>query len=229
MTDLIDALSATLLDAAGQPWVPLALLLCCAVDGFFPPVPSESLVIALAALSAATGQPDAWVVLLAGAAGAVIGDLTAYSIGRRAGLQRFAWMRSPRARSVIERTTRTLDRRTALFLIAGRFVPVVRVVINLTAGASRMPLRRYLPLSLTAAVVWASFGVGVGLLGGTWMHDNPLLGMAVAIGLGIVLGTAVDHLVRRFAMAPEHPPYAEGPAPEQVPLGAAHQSPGQGG
>ena len=220
MPDLINSLTTTVLDAAGQPWVPLALLLFCAIDGIFPPVPSESLVIGLAALSAATGQPDVWLVLLAGAAGAAIGDLTAYGIGRRTGLHRFAWMRGPRTASVIDRTTRTLERRTALFLITGRFVPVVRVVINLAAGASRMPLRRYLPLNLTAAIVWASFSVGVGLLGGTWMHDNPLLGLALAIVLGIALGTAVDHLVRRFAMAPEHPSYAEGTDCGGLPLGA---------
>nr|WP_306237693.1 MULTISPECIES: DedA family protein [unclassified Ornithinimicrobium] len=209
--DLIDTLNTALLDAAGAPWVPLALLAFCAIDGFFPPVPSESLVIGLAAIAAATGQPNVWLVFLAGAAGAAIGDLTAYGIGRRTGLQRFAWMRKPRTTRVIERTVRSLDRRTALFLITGRFVPVVRVMINVTAGASRMPLRRYLPLSLTAAIVWSSFGVGVGLLGGTWMHDNPLLGLVLAIGLGIVLGTAVDHVVQRFAMEPEKPTYAEGP------------------
>lgn len=211
MLNLIDALNTALLDAAGQPWVPLALLALCVIDGFFPPVPSESLVIGLAAIAAATGQPNVWLVFLAAAVGAAIGDLTAYGIGRRVGTQRFAWMRGPRTTRVIDRTVRSLDRRTALFLITGRFVPVVRVMINVTAGASRMPLRRYLPFSLTAAVVWSSFGVGVGLLGGTWMHDNPLLGLVLAIGLGIVLGTVVDHLVQRFAMVPEEPAYAEEP------------------
>lgn len=208
MLDLIDTLNTVLLEAAAQPWVPLALLLFCAVDGVFPPVPSESLVIGLAAVSTVTGQPNVVLVLLAGAVGAAIGDLTAYTIGHRVGTRRFVWMRGERAARVIERTGRTLHRRSALFLITGRFVPVVRVAINLTAGASGMPLRRYLPLCLSASVVWASFSVAVGLVGGTWMHDNPVLGMLLAIGLGLVLGTVVDHLVQRFAMEPE---YAEEP------------------
>nr|WP_281497119.1 DedA family protein [Ornithinimicrobium sp. F0845] len=212
--DLIDTLNTVLLDAATEPWVPLALLLFCAVDGFFPPLPSESLVIGLAAVAAATGQPNVGLVLLAGAAGAVLGDLTAYSLGRRVGLRRFAWMRTPRMAAVIDRTGRTLRRRSALFIITGRFVPVVRVVVNLTAGAVGMSLRRYLPLCLTAGTVWACFGVGVGWLGGTWMHDHPLLGVVLAIGLGIVLGALVDRLVQRFTMEPEQErQYAEVPGP----------------
>ncbi|WP_161958542.1 DedA family protein [Ornithinimicrobium cavernae] len=211
MPDVIDTLNTVLLDAAAQPWVPLALLLFCAVDGIFPPVPSESLVIGLAAVSAATGAPNVWLVLLAGAAGAALGDLTAYLIGRRVGTQRFRWLRRPRTAALLERTGRTLERRRALFLISGRFVPVVRVLINLTAGASGLPLRHYLPLNLTAAAVWSSFGVGVGLVGGTWMHDNPLLGLTLAIGLGVALGALVDRLVRHHAMEPEQE-YAEEPA-----------------
>lgn len=209
MLDLIDSLNLLLLDAAAQPWVPLALLVLCAVDGIFPPVPSESLVIGLAAVSAVTGQPNLALVFLAAAVGAGIGDLTAYAIGRRVGTQRFAWMRGERTSQAIARTGQTLHRRSALFLITGRFLPVVRVAINLTAGASGMPLRRYLPLCLTGSAVWASFGVTVGLLGGTWMHDNPLLGMLVAIGLGLTLGAVVDRLVQRFAMDPEERAHVE--------------------
>ncbi|NLG21862.1 MAG: DedA family protein [Actinomycetales bacterium] len=213
MTELISTLSTLLLDAAAEPWLPLALLLFCTVDGFFPPVPSESLVIGLAALAAATGTPNIWLVLIAGAAGAVLGDLTAYGLGRRVGTRGFAWMRTPRMVRAVDRAGRTLRRRGALFLITGRFVPVVRVVINVTAGATGMPLRRYLPLCLAAGTAWASFGATIGWLGGTWMHDHPLLGVALAIGLGVVLGGLVDRLVQRFALEPEQEePYAEVPA-----------------
>ena len=101
MLDLIDTLNTVLLEAAAQPWVPLALLLFCAVDGVFPPVPSESLVIGLAAVSAVTGQPNVVLVLLAGAVGAAIGDLTAYTIGHRVGTRRFAWMRDEREKTAV--------------------------------------------------------------------------------------------------------------------------------
>lgn len=200
--DTLDTLNTLLVEAAGQPWVPLALLLFCIVDGFFPPVPSESLVIGLAAVSAATGQPHLALVFLAGAVGAATGDLIAYRIGRTLGSRALTRLRRGPSARLVDRTVGTLERRSALFLITGRFVPVARVVINLTAGASRMPMRRYVPLCLAAAVVWAGFGVGVGVLGGAWMHENPVVGLLLAIGLGLVLGALVDRLVQRLALAP---------------------------
>lgn len=209
MLDTIDTINTLLLDAAAQPWVPLVLLLFCAIDSIFPPVPSESLLVGLAAIAAASGEPQLWLVLLAGAGGAVIGDLTAYLLGRRVGTRRFAWMRRPKVAEAIDRAGRALHRRSARFIIAGRFVPVVRVAINLTAGASAMSVRRFLPLSVTAGTIWASFSVGVGMLGGRWVQDNPLLGMASAIALALVLGTVVDRLVQRFTTEPAVEAYAE--------------------
>ena len=118
-------------------------------------------------------------------------------------------MRRPKVAEAIDRAGRALHRRSARFIIAGRFVPVVRVAINLTAGASAMSVRRFLPLSVTAGTIWASFSVGVGTLGGWWVQDNPLLGMASAIALALVLGTVVDRLVQRFTTEPAVEAYAE--------------------
>ena len=42
----MDALSTFILSAAGNPLSYLMIFLFCAIDGFFPPVPSESLVVA---------------------------------------------------------------------------------------------------------------------------------------------------------------------------------------
>jgi membrane protein DedA with SNARE-associated domain len=210
--DTIDAINSVLLDAAGQPWVPLALLLFCAVDGIFPPVPSESLVVGLAAIGMSSGSPSVWLVLAVAATGAVLGDTTAFLVGRRVGTERFAWMRTPKATRAIERAGETLDRRSASFIITGRFVPVGRVAVNLTAGASGMPIRRFLPLSLAAGVAWATFSVVVGLLAGSWVRDNPLLGMALAISLALVLGTLLDHLVQRLTRTRGRPVTAAAPA-----------------
>ena len=52
-----------------SPLIYLAVYVVATIDGSFPPIPSESVVIALAAMAVATGSPDIWALLAAAAAG----------------------------------------------------------------------------------------------------------------------------------------------------------------
>lgn len=213
LMDLFDTVNSFLLDAAGAPWVLLALAVFCMIDGIFPPVPSESLLVALAALGVASGEPAVWAVTLAGATGAVAGDNLAFLVGRRVGTQRFRWMRRPRVAGAIERAGAALQRRSASFILTGRYVPVGRVAVNLAAGASGMPHRRYFPLSVLAGIAWAVFSVTVGVVAGHWVSDNPLLGMALAISVALVLGLVLDRAVQWVSARREsEPPREEAPA-----------------
>ena len=47
---VMDNINNFVLTYSGAPWVYLVLFACCLLDGFFPPIPSESLVVGLAAL-----------------------------------------------------------------------------------------------------------------------------------------------------------------------------------
>ena len=47
-----------ILTLAASPLVYVGMYLFAVIDGFFPPIPSESLAIALAALSVASGRPN---------------------------------------------------------------------------------------------------------------------------------------------------------------------------
>ncbi|MBV7708014.1 DedA family protein [Nocardia nova] len=125
--------------AAGSPWVYFALLGVCIVDAFFPPVPSESVIAALAAIGSSTGKPSVWLLILAAAVGAIIGDNLAYTIGRAIGTDRFAWMRKPKIRRAFDWARGMLDKRAALLVITGRYIPVGRIAVNMTAGATRIP------------------------------------------------------------------------------------------
>ena len=47
----MQAINDFILAAAGQPWVLFVVLACCIIDGFFPPIPSESVVVGLSAVA----------------------------------------------------------------------------------------------------------------------------------------------------------------------------------
>ena len=80
-----------------SPWAMLVLFALCMLDGFLPPVPSESVVIALAALSVTGAAPPVPLLILVAALGAFAGDQIAYRLGARVPMERWPWMRGPRS------------------------------------------------------------------------------------------------------------------------------------
>ncbi|WP_418608443.1 hypothetical protein [Georgenia sp. SUBG003] len=56
--ELMQAVEEFVLGLAGSPWILLAVTVLATIDGFFPPVPSESIVIAVAALSVSGDAPE---------------------------------------------------------------------------------------------------------------------------------------------------------------------------
>ncbi|MBC7289989.1 MAG: DedA family protein [Actinotalea sp.] len=181
----------------GSPWAFVALWVMTVVDGFFPPVPSETAVIALAAVSAATGRPELWAVVVVAALGAFVGDQLAYSIGRRLPLHRIPGLRGERAGRALGRARLALASRGASYIIAARFVPVGRVAVNMTAGAVGYSRRRFTALAALGSVVWAVYSAALGVGAGVWLQDRPLVAAGVGIAVGLALGLVIDAVLRR--------------------------------
>ena len=93
----MDVINEFIIGQAAALWVYPLLFAVCMLDGFFPPVPSETVLVTLSSLSGSTGRPYLWIVIVLAALGAIIGDNIAYAIGRKVGTERFRWMRRPKA------------------------------------------------------------------------------------------------------------------------------------
>jgi membrane-associated protein len=193
----MQAINDFILAAAGQPWVLFLVLACCVIDGFFPPIPSESVVVGLAAVAATADVPNPWVLMLVAALGAFSGDNIAYLIGRRVGTTRWSWMRGPRMQSAFRWAGAELRKRPASLILVARFVPIGRVAVNLTAGATRYPHARFVGLTALSAILWGAYSVGIGLFFGQWFEENHLLGAAIAIVCAVALGIVVDLVINR--------------------------------
>ncbi|WP_250445085.1 VTT domain-containing protein [Actinotalea sp. C106] len=183
---------------AGSPWALLVLYLVTLVDGIFPPVPSESAVIALAALAVSTGEPTLWLVGAVAAAGAFSGDLLAFSIGRRVPVRRMRLLSSPLGQRMVDRAEHALEHRGAAFILAARYVPVGRVAVNLTAGSVGYPRGRFTGLAALAAISWSVYSVLLGVGAGVWFAEHPVLAVVVGVLGGLLLGLALDALLRRL-------------------------------
>lgn len=207
----MDALAHVILAAAGSPWALLAVAALIIIDGIIPLVPSESVVIGLAAIGVGTGHPALLLLGVVAAAAAWVGDNLAYEIGRAIGISRFGWMRRPWFAGAMTKAAAALDRRVSSAVLAGRFVPGGRVAISLVAGATRIPRRVYRPLTVASSSLWAAYSIVIGTIGGAWVAAHPVLGVALSIGLGMVLGALIDQLLgvirrRRAVIAQQSAP-----------------------
>ncbi|MGH3390860.1 MAG: DedA family protein [Actinomadura sp.] len=178
------------------PWVYLVLFGIAALDGFFPVVPSETLVIALGVFAAATGDPHVVLVILVAALGALTGDHISYAIGRTSGGRIFTRLRPDgRARKAYDRVGRMLAERGGLVLVVARYIPGGRTAATLTTGATGFPRRSFTRYAVLAAATWAVYSAGIGYLGGAAFEHEPLKGLA--LGLGLAFSVTVVHEVVR--------------------------------
>lgn len=231
----MDFLNELILQAAASPWLLLVMFGTAVIDGFFPPIPSETVLVAAAAVTASAGAGNIVLLCAVAAIGAVIGDNIAYAIGRAVGVGRWGWMRRPRVAAVVARAQGALEHRGAPLILAARYIPVGRVAVNMTAGALRYPWRRFLPLSALAGITWAVYSAAIGVLAGAWLEGQPLLSAVIGVVFALVIGFAVERIAamrrRRAAVtAPAHTtpahttpahPAAEREAPEPCPAEVA--------
>lgn len=195
---MFEAINTLIEQNAAALWVLPALFLLAAFDGLVPPVPSESVVITLAAFGAASGSPHLLALGGVAAAGAFIGDNLTFTLARRSGLKRLRSSPRPKVARAVRRAESELDRRGGLAIVVARYIPVGRVAVNVTAGAGTFSRPRFVLLSGMAAVSWAAYSVGIGALAGHWVEQNPLLGAVGGIALAGSLGLLVDRVLQRL-------------------------------
>ena len=190
-------------------WIYLALWGFAALDGFFPAIPSETLVVTAGVFAASTGEPNLYAVIVVAAAGAFLGDHVSYLLGRGAGGRLLDRVKPGTRRAAAVLWARSaLNDRGALVLVVARYIPGGRTAITLTMGSVRYPLRRFTPFAALAAISWGVYCTLVGYLGGKAFEDNPLKGVVLGIGLALAVTLVVEvvrHRLRRQARGKAQP------------------------
>jgi len=193
-TSLSDALIG-LIPTYG-PWIIFGIV---ALESAGVPLPGETILVASALLAATTGQISIVVVVLASAAGAIVGDGIGYMVGRRFGLpliHRYGrYIRLDENRLLIGRYL--FFRYGNVVVFFGRFVAVLRMFAALLAGANSMPAGRFFFFNITGGVCWAClFGFGAYAVGAEIYTISGTLSV-ISLGLFIATGFALSIFMRR--------------------------------
>jgi len=103
------------------------------------------------------------IVLVAAAAGALLGAQVGYVIGRRAGPRLLDRPDRPRLQEAVNRARVALDRYGAgKAIVLARFIPLVRTVLNPMAGTVGVPVKVFTLWQVVGGLIWS---VGLTLAG----------------------------------------------------------------
>lgn len=182
--------------AIGYPGIVLVM----AIENIFPPIPSE-VVLPFAGALTADGDLSFWGVVAAGTVGSLLGAIVLYAIGygaRQAGVRRLVASYG----KYLFISARDLDRGAAWFkrhgeavIFFGRLIPIVRSIISVPAGYTRMPAGRFLLYTTAGTALWSLFLTYAGrVLGEKWAnitvvmepYENVTLILLVLAGAGFI-------------------------------------------
>jgi membrane protein DedA with SNARE-associated domain len=197
----MEQITDVLVAAVSSPWALLVVFAVCMLDAFFPPIPSDIVLVAAVAVTVGSSPTLLVPLVLVAAVGAIIGDNIVFEIGRRVGTTRYRWMRSRPLRAAIAGAETQLHARPASLIITGRYIPVGRIAVNLTAGSVGLPRRTFVPLSVVAGTSWSLYMFAVALVASSWIQDNPLVAALIAAASAVLLGLIVDRAMSRWARA----------------------------
>jgi membrane protein DedA with SNARE-associated domain len=130
-------------------------------ENVFPPIPSE-LIMPLAGFSAARGERNLLIVIIAGSIGSLLGALLWYYIGKGVGAERLKRWASKHGRWLtlspkeVDQACAWFNRHGGKAVFIGRLIPAVRTLISVPAGIAGMPLGSFLLYSAAGTVLWTT-------------------------------------------------------------------------
>lgn len=176
------------------------------LETVFPPVPSE-VIMTVAGVSAARGTMTLEGTILAGTAGAMLGNWFWYWLAMKFGEARMHVFIDRYSRWLtldwdeVEHGERMFAKYGSIIVLVARMIPTLRSLISIPAGIFKMSLRRFLVFSTIGTLGWSAALAGAGFFLGSQFGDvekwlGPLSTLVIA---GIVL----TYLWRVFTWKPK--------------------------
>lgn len=175
------------------------------LETLFPPVPSE-VIMPFAGVEAARGRLSLLGAVIAGASGAMGGNICWYLLARRLGHTAFHAFVQRHGRLLtldwadVERGQAAFRRRGSLYVCVGRMVPFVRTMISIPAGLLDMRMTPFLVWSAIGTFGWTAILTCAGyLLGARYAEVEQVLSPVAAV---VMAAAALAYLVRLVLWRP---------------------------
>ncbi len=168
-------------DSAGYIGVYFYMLLV----GTFIPVPSEILLIPSGYL-ASLGEKSFSALLLSGALGSLSGALINYFLAKKLINRLFSH------KPIIQKVSNFFKQHGTISVFLAPLSPGMGQYISIPAGLSHMPLKKFIPLTFTANIIWVGFMLLIGYIfgDGESAHKNAAWFSLILFGI-VILSVSV--------------------------------------
>lgn len=153
-----------------------------AIESSFIPFPSEVIIIPAAYIAINQGTMTIPMIILCGTIGAIIGALFNYYIALWLGrplIYKFSDTKLSHMllidRDGVEKAEKYFADHGAIGTFVGRLIPVIRQLISIPAGLSRLKMTTFIFFTTLGAGVWNAILAGLGAILGKTMPEEVLI------------------------------------------------------
>lgn len=155
----------------------LGILFLIMIENLFPPIPSE-VILAFGGFMTTYSNMNVFFVILFSTLGSLIGAVILYFIGFILNKDRITKILSGRIGKILHLKCSDVEKADAAFLKNGnktvlfcRFIPIIRSLISIPAGVSKMPFLGFMFYTACGTIIWNTILVVIGrMLGSNWVR-----------------------------------------------------------
>ena len=154
----------------------LGVFLMVAIENFFPPIPSE-VILLFGGFMTTTTKLTIFGMIIASTLGSLVGAIGLYYIGRIFNKERLKKIISGKIGKVLRLKNSDIDKADHWFDTKGyktvffcRFIPLIRSLISIPAGMSEMPVIKFLLYTTLGSLIWNTVSIIIGIIvGENWV------------------------------------------------------------
>ncbi|UHP09347.1 DedA family protein [Listeria marthii] len=171
------------------------------VENLFPPIPSE-IILTFGGFMTTVSSLNVVMVIIVATLGSVVGAILLYKVASYFGKERLTKIVLKYGR-ILRLKESDIERAESFFLKYGswavflcRMIPLIRSLISIPAGMTKMKMSRFLVLTTAGSLLWNTVLIGLGaMLGESWNEiivfmDSfstiiySIIAILVVVGLG---------------------------------------------
>ncbi|MBC1319233.1 DedA family protein [Listeria welshimeri] len=175
----------------------IGIFLLIMVENLFPPIPSE-IILTFGGFMTTVSSLNVVMVIIVATLGSVVGAILLYKVASYFGKERLTKIVLKYGR-ILRLKESDIERAESFFLKYGswavflcRMIPLIRSLISIPAGMTKMKMSRFLVLTTAGSLLWNTVLIGLGaLLGESWNEIVVFMDSFSTIIYSIIAGLLI--------------------------------------